>query len=440
MVSNIIPNQTSLSEMNKSRNYLILEGITGIGQFSLTTGAFLAGFVSFLGGSETVNGMLGVIPAAMGILQIFSSQILRKSSSRKHISIRLAMALRLFLSSIYFIPYILMNLGASSQVMLLGFIICFSLAYAANSLLSPMISGWIIDVTPLHIRGKYLANRDRISLVSVAICTIILGRVLDYNKVNGNEFIGFVIVGLVLVIFGILNIYALHKTIDVTIVEPFKKQTIKNQLLEPLNDHIFKKVIYLYILWNFGLFIGAPYIAVYMVERLHLSYTYMMAMTVLGTIFRVLISGAWGNYADRKSWFSCGISSLLILGAIHFTWGFVTLENYKILVPALNIIGGMAWAGVAISLFTIQFLFAKKEIRTKSIGLNAAIGGITSIIAVKLGGFFIDIMGENTFHIGPNFQITGMQVTFILSGIFISVCALYIHLVLLKEKDHINEH
>jgi len=424
--------------MNKSRNFLILEGITGIGQFSLTTGAFLAGFVSFLGGSETVNGLLGVIPAAMGILQIFSSQILRKSRSRKDISIRLAMVLRLLLSSIYFIPFILMNIGASSQTMLIGFIICFSLAYGVNSLLSPMISGWIIDVTPIHIRGKYLANRDRISLVSVAICTIILGKVLDYNKVNDKEFIGFIVVGLVLVVLGILNIYALHNTIDVHSDEPYKPQKLKDQLLEPIKDRIFKKVIFLYILWNFGLFIGGPYIAVYMVERLHLTYTYMMAMTVLGTVFRVLISGSWGNYADRKSWFSCGISSLIILGIVPFTWGFVTLDNYKILVPALNIIGGMAWAGVGISLFNIQFLFAKKEIRTKSIGLNAAIGGITSIIAVKLGGMVIDIMGENSFHIGSQFEITGMQVTFILSGLFIAFCAFYIHLVLIKENGSID--
>jgi cadmium resistance protein CadD (predicted permease) len=78
----IILDKTHTTEMNRSRNYLILEGITGIGQFSLTIGAFLAGFISCLGGSETLNGSLGVIPAAMGILQIFSSLLRRKASNR----------------------------------------------------------------------------------------------------------------------------------------------------------------------------------------------------------------------------------------------------------------------------------------------------------------------------------------------------------------------
>ncbi|MDA3845751.1 MAG: hypothetical protein PF505_04275, partial [Vallitaleaceae bacterium] len=109
------------------------------------------------------------------------------------------------------------------------------------------------------------------------------------------------------------------------------------------------------------------------------------------------------------------------------------MKNYAIMVPALNILGGIAWAGVGISLFNIQFLFAKKEIRTKSIGLNAALGGITSIIAVKLGGLFINIMGDSSFKIGYFLEISGMQITFILSGIFIALNALYIRLVLVKE-------
>ncbi len=65
-----------ITSQQRSRRFFVLEGITGIGQFSLTTGNFLAGFVSFLGGSETLNGQLGVIHVAMGVFQVFSVLVL----------------------------------------------------------------------------------------------------------------------------------------------------------------------------------------------------------------------------------------------------------------------------------------------------------------------------------------------------------------------------
>jgi len=86
--------------MIKSRVFFILEGITGMGQFSLTTGAFLAGFVSFLDGSESLNGMLGVVPSAAGVLQIFSVLFMSRGKSRKEQSIKIAIIFRLLLASI----------------------------------------------------------------------------------------------------------------------------------------------------------------------------------------------------------------------------------------------------------------------------------------------------------------------------------------------------
>ncbi len=43
----------------------------------------------------------------------------------------------------------------------------------------------------------------------IAFLTIGLGKVLDYSRDAGNEMIGFGIVGVVIVMFSILNIYAL---------------------------------------------------------------------------------------------------------------------------------------------------------------------------------------------------------------------------------------
>ncbi len=414
-----------MSPLEKSRAFFILEGITGIGQFSLATGAFLAGFVSFLGAGESVNGMLGVVPAAAGIFQIFSSLLLKGGKSRKEQAIKIAIVLRILLSSIYFVPFIVMKLGGNSSLVLISFITCFVLAFIANSFIAPMISGWLIDLAPMNIRGAYLAKRDKISLGIIAMTTIVLGKVLDYQKALGQEFTGFIIVGIMLSILGILNIVSLINIEDVNNERVNKDISFLKNILTPLKDKVFIKIIYFYLLWNTALYIGGPYIAVYMVEKLELTYTYMMTMTVFGSIIRVMFATVWGKIADRKSWFVSSASSLIILGITHFTWGFVIPSNSFILVPFLSILGGIAWAGAAISLFNIQFLFAKKDSRTVSISVNAAIGGIMSLISVKIGGLIVEL-GDNVLSLF-GFVFSGSQVTFILSGLLLLACALYIH-------------
>jgi len=423
--------------LEKSRSFFILEGITGIGQFALVTGAFLAGFVSFLGGGETLNGSLGVVPAAVGLVQIFSSLLLKGGKSRKQQVIKVVILVRILLSILYFVPFVVMNVGASKEIVLGSFISCFIIAFIANGLAAPMVSGWLIDVTPLAIRGNYLAKREKISLSVIAITTIILGRILDFNKSSGNEFTGFLIVGIVLCIMGMLNVYSLLRMEDTNSETIDYNQSFMTRIMTPLKDHVFRIIIGFYILWNSALFIGGPYIAVYQVEKLHLTYTYMMTMAVIGSIIRVVFSSFWGNHADKKSWFSSASWSLVILGIVHMSWGIVVASNAWILVPVLSLLNGIAWAGVAISLFNIQFLFAKKEIRTMSISVNAAIGGTFSIVAVKVGGWIVEL-GDQAITVG-SMDMSGFQLSFILSGFLLLLCAGFVILVLNSLTDNIQE-
>jgi MFS family permease len=415
--------------MYRSRKFFILEGVTGIGQNSLTAGAFLAGFIKLLEGSEQINGMVAVIPAIVGLLQIFSSLIFEKLESRKKTIISMAIVLRTLLSIVYFIPMFLIPYGLGLQ----SFVICYILAYSMQALVVPAIVNWIVELTPLSIRGQYLAYRDKISLGIIAIVTIVLGKVLDYSKDMGNQITGFAVVGVIITILGIINIYALFNIDEFNDDRIVKKVKLRDVLITPIKDTSFRKIIILFILWNFALQIGGPYIAVYMVTKLNLKYTYMMTLSVIATVVRVIVSNVWGRIADKKSWFLSTKCSIGLLAIVHFSWGFVNLSNYIVLAPLLHIIAGIAWGGIGISMFNIQFLFAKKEGRTMYIGLNAAIGGIFSGISVWIGGQLIKVLEDNQltlFHM----PINSIQITFFLSGILLMLCPLFVK-IFIEKKD-----
>lgn len=420
---------TEGSSKHRSRKYFIMEGVTGIGQNSLTAGAFLAGFINLLNGSEQVNGMVAVAPAIVGLLQIFSSLIFERLESRKKTIISMAIVLRSLLSLVYFIPMLLIPIGFGLE----AFILCYILAYSMNALISPALFNWLVDVTPISIRGQYLAYRDKISLGTTAILTIFLGKVLDYSKDAGNQMIGFAVVGGIIAILGFLNIYALMHIDEFKENYVIKKYNIKQVLTTPLKDTSFRKIILLFIIWNFSLQIGGPYIAIYMVTKLNLKYTYMMALSVVATVVRVVVANKWGRIADKKSWFLSTECSIGILAVVHFTWGFVNVSNYIVLAPILHILSGIAWGGIGISMFNIQFLYAKKEGRTMYIGLNAAIGGIVSGIAVWIGGRIIKLL-ENKELVVLGMHINNMQITFFISGLLLLLCPLFVKVFIENKK------
>ena len=116
-----------------------------------------------------------------------------------------------------------------------------------------------------------------------------------------------------------------------------------------------------------------------MVTGLKLEYTYIMAIGVLASLVRVFVTPFWGRLANKKSWF---FSQKCLL--VYYRWftfyGFCCSYYCPISNSVLQVVSGMAWAGIGISLFNIQFLFAKREGRTMYLGLNAAIGGIAGFL------------------------------------------------------------
>jgi hypothetical protein len=200
---------------------------------------------------------------------------------------------------------------------------------------------------------------------------------------------------------------------------------LKTVLTMALNNKGFRKVIILSVLWNIALQIGGPFFAVYQVTGLKLSYSYIMIMGVISSLVRVFIAKTWGSLADKKSWFFTTKSSAAILGIVHIIWTFVDVNTAFILVPLLSIAGGLAWSGLAISMFNIQFVYAPQEGRTAYLGTSAALGGVAGFISTFIGSRVVSYLKGFSFKLfGIN--IGNMQVVFLLSGILILITALYV--------------
>lgn len=410
------------SDYEKGRKYFIYEGSTSMIIFALAGGAFISGFANSLGATDGFNGIIGAIPALTGVIQIFSSLFFEKIEHRKFLISLFAFLGRFLFGVMFLIPMFIFNKGIS----LYSLLFIYTIAFLLLGFVGPPVSGWLVDLTPENIRGKYLARKDAVSLAFVTVATLAFGKILDIFRNNNYEYIGFITIGIGLILLAFCELYFLSSIKEPLVNKKNNSVTLKKAILEPIMNKVFRKVVVLFVFWNISLFVALPFFSVYMVTRLHLSYTYIMIMGLISAVARVLVVKYWGNLADNKSWEKTTKYSILTLALCHFSWFFVNNQTAYILVPIMNVLGGIAWGGVSIALFNIQFLYAPKESRTIYIGGCAAYGGVIGFISTIIGSQILNALSHYNIII-KGFEISNMQIIFLISGILLGVCSLYVH-------------
>lgn len=406
-----------------SRKMFIYEGSAAVGIFSLTSGAFLAGFAKYLGATDEFNGLIGSIPSLAGVFQILSSLLFEKMKHRKFLIAILCFIFRMLLGIMIFVPIFVQN--TTIRLVLLATI--YGIAYSIAAFITPPASSWIVDLTPENIRGRYFARKDAVSLGFLTILTLALGKIMDMFRKSNNEYGGFIILALVVIVLTVMNFYFLSVVKEPT---DHRKSTIfnlKTVIQMSLTHRGFRKIIIMSTLWGIALQIGGPFFAVYMVTGLKLSYSYIMVMGLISSIVRVISAKTWGDLADKRSWAFTTKLSIVILAVVHLTWGLVDSSSSSILVPLLHIIGGIAWAGLSISLFNIQFVYAPVEGRTAYLGVAAALGGLAGFASTYIGSIIVKLLKNLNFNFF-GFSIGNMQIVFILSGLLLIATAGYVHI------------
>lgn len=411
------------ADFRRSRKLFIFEGASATIITTLTTGAYLAGFASYMGANDQYNGIIGAIPALTGIIQVFSAMVFEKLKHRKLLVCLMCLFFRLLLGLIVFIPVIVSD--TTARLTLLA--VCLVLTYLAASFITPAANNWIMSLTPVSMRGRYFGTRDSYLLASSMIVSLVMGWTLDRFRGADNEYGGFLVVFGIVLVIAVINFFTISSVDEPPVQSRGKVELgIRSILTLPLKDKSFRKVIALFILWNIGFQIGGPFFAVYMVTGLKLPYTFIMVCNLLSSVTSVLLVRFWGRLADRRSWVFTTKLSIGLLAIIHFSWLSVNSTTAMFLMPLYFIISGAAWAGINISLFNIQFMFSPEEGRTVYLGFNAALGGLVGFSTTLFGSFLVGQLqnwGINIYGI----NIGNMQLLFGLSGLLLGACAAFIH-------------
>ncbi len=417
---NLSSNQVSDENYELSRRRFIFEGCSANAIYTLTSGAFLVGYAKYLGANDQFNGIIIAIPLLTYIIQMFSPLVLERLPSRKKLIIAISFFYRTLLGLMVLIPFITDN--KSARLTLLA--VMYFTAYAVSSFASPAGGSWIISLVPEKMRGRYFGLRDMCILASAAVISLVMGRILDVFKSINKDFIGFTIIFSVVLVLVFWNYFILKRIKEPDVVQLNQSLTLKSVLTLPLKHRNFRKVIILNIIWNLAAQLSIPFFSVYMVTGLKLSYTFIMVVGIILSFTQSLSAKMWGKLSEKVGWEFTTVLSIGLIGICHLTWMLVNRSTYFILIPIIQVMAGIAWAGVNLSLFNIQYKHAPQEGRTIYIGFNTALAGLAGFTSALVGAFLVGALSEIKINIGIT-VLNNMLFIFGLSGLLIVCCAAF---------------
>lgn len=427
---------------------IIYDGICSQVMGTFAGGAFLVAFALLLGASNLAVGFIAALPALTQVLQIFAVALVEKTGHRKLIVVVSSFASRLFWFLVAAIPWVF---PPSWQVGI--FFSALAMYYGLGTISGLAWNSWMRDFIPDQIRGAYSAKRMALATAVGAALSMLAGYGVDLYKQHWPEVGIYSIYYSLAALAGLLGVYFLSRTPEPRMA-PKPSVNLFTVLAEPFKDANFRQLLKFLGSWSFAINLAAPFFTVYMLRRLGLPMTLVVALGVASQIANILFFRLWGRLADRYSNKSVLVDSGPLFVFAIALWPFTTLPDAHFLtIPllvAIHVLSGISTAGVTLCTGNIALELAPKGKATPYLASVALVTGVTATAAPMLAGAAATWLDQRELSIAlrwltantlqwelPAFNLKGLDFLFILSFMF-GLYSLH-RLLAVKEEGEVEE-
>jgi len=313
------------------------------------------------------------------------------------------------------------------------------LSHLMVNMVDPATTTLFISLVPQNMRGRFFSIRERYLIFISSVVNVVFGGVLDKYELRGRTYEGYILMFAIAFMAMLLNLFSYLSMKEPRIRQTKSRISLKQLFTMPLKEKRFRKIIILFFLWGLSMNFSNPFFSVYMVSKLRLSYTFITICGLVNSIMYVITVSIWGKVADKKSFTYTAMISIALLGATHMLWFFAAegaILTYAVVMLG-HITGGIAWAGIGISLYNIPYEYTPEEGRTVYLGFNAALSGLIGFVSSMLASYMVGAMSEYK-GIFAGLTVTQFQLIFLISGFFILVTSFYIRSSIIKPGKKRN--
>jgi len=379
------------AEVQSGLRAVIRDGLASQVMVTFTGGVFLVAYALKLGASNVTIGLLAAIPPLTQLIQIPSILLVERIRKRRLISMLGSASSRIFWLLIA-VSSLILPLEAGLTFLIIAILLSGAFGAVSNS----SWNSWMRDLVPQDRLGSFYSKRMSVAIGLSIPLGLGAGLYIDYwKKLFPNyEIYGYSMLFFLGFLAGMLGVYFISTIPEPQMAPVKEKLHFFRMILQPFRDANFKSLIMFLGSWNFAVNLAAPFFTVYMLKRLQLNMSFIIALMLLSQIMNLAFLRIWGKFTDRFSNKSVlGVSGPLFIACI-LAWTFTTLpEKYILTIPllvAIHVFMGISTAGVTLASGNISLKLAPKGQATAFLATNSVVNSLAAGIAPILGGKFAD--------------------------------------------------
>lgn len=396
--------------LKRSMNLSVAEGSLATLMGTLTSGVFLTGFALEMGATRLQIGILSALPVCANLAQLGGAYLLERRGECKNLCLVTTVIARLLWLPIFLAPFLFAKSGPFGIWVMIG-------AFAVGGFLSS-IGGvawllWIKALIPKEQRVTFLGRRHLFNTGLSLVAGMIAAVGLDWAKQSGHTSWGFMSVFGAAMLCGLIGMPLLGA---IPAPGPARPQQAAWQQLatEPLRNRDFRALLSFYGVWNIGLQLAQPFFAVYMLQKMQLSFGCITALTTMSSVLGMLTTRFWTRLCDRF-----GTKPIVLIATVAdllttVAWVFLMPQWFGLLV--LIHCSGVFSAPLAMGPNNILLRLAPEKNAAFYLAIFNSIIGTAAAVAAVVGGFIATAYMDSPMRLGP-LEIGGLKLVFIASAI-----------------------
>lgn len=283
---------------------------------------------------------------------------------------------------------------------------------------------WLGDIVPKDKKGKFFANRNRITGFVGLITFLFAGLLLDLFKTKGYVLFGFTFLFGFAVIFRMASVYYTNK-----IFNPYFRAKKKNffsffSFVKKYDNYgkfaIFQGFFFL------AMMLSAPFFAVKMLNDLKFGYVMYTIVSLSPTLFYLIFAPIAGKFSDKYGNLKLLYFAALLFPIVPILWIFFETPLTLIFIPGL--VSGLANAAFVIGTTDFSYNASNPQNRGLYFAYSALLIGFGTLFGSFIGGWIVEY--SRISFMNPMFF------AFLLSSICMILVAVYF-LPKLKEGDNL---
>lgn len=378
---------------------------------------YLSAFALLLQATPFQIGLLSALPQLVGTwAQLLSIKVLNRLPSRRAVMLGGGAGQAFMWLPLLGLPLLFPRYGAWILIA------CTVLYFAMGHFMIPAWNSLLTGFVDPYARGSYFAQRARIMALANFSALCLAGLILQSAQSAGRSWMGFAVIFVLAACARAVSTLAMARIDESRALQAREADLRLWDFLRHEQSANFKRFMLFSGLMHLCVLMAGPYFVVYMLRDLHFSYVEYGAWLAAGVLAQFVTLKPWGRISDRYGNKKMLVMTGLLVPVLPMLY--LVSTNLAFLV-AVNFLGGVIWAGLALGLQNYVFDAVPAENRAKGIAIWNAFNAAGWFCGALLGGWLATVAPSVIALPGMELRFaSNLPVVFFLSGVLRLVVSL----------------